>query len=136
MVLRNDMVRELKAKPDIGALPRLFERTPAHIAAVNTVSPALAFGSRIEDAPCLSDLQMCDIRGSPLPSQERTDDLVRAHGHNPQCGEEGLQIASELFSDPQRRLHRNDEHVDLEAEGYVAHQHCKQPAPATKYKVF
>jgi hypothetical protein len=34
IVFRKDMVRELKAKPDIGALPRLFESTPAHIAGV------------------------------------------------------------------------------------------------------
>jgi hypothetical protein len=75
-----DMVRELKAKPDIGALPREFDRTPV------TFAP---------------QLQRPGIETSTNSEQRhRTDYFVRGHSHDAQHRKEILQVTCKLFSNP------------------------------------
>jgi hypothetical protein len=81
-----DMVRELKAKPDIGALPREFDRTPE------------------EFVPYFQR----DWRGNFHPQffaqvQQRhhTDYFVRRHSYDAQRRKEILQVTCKLFANPQ-----------------------------------
>jgi hypothetical protein len=76
-----DMVRELKAKPDIGALPREFDRTPKEF---------------------VTKIQRPGIETSTY-SQQRygTDYFVRGHSHDAQRRKEILQVTCKLLSNPQ-----------------------------------
>jgi hypothetical protein len=81
-----DMVRELKAKPDIGALPREFDRTPEEFA-----PNSQRLGVETSTHSFFAQAQQ----------RHHTDYFVRGHSYDAQRRKEILQVTCKLFANPQ-----------------------------------
>jgi len=141
------MVRDEKANPDIGALPRVFDKTPGKYAGLSISCSKTCKAWRWEaskhtsaskdvEVHCMDNHAMhvnilarkCWLEPSQMDQHIQyyenaemhviTNDFICRHGNNTERREQILQVASKLLADPQRGFTSRDEHVNFQPAKY------------------